>query len=117
MLRRSTTNQEITMESLTPERPNARETWNKGKRVGQKSPLKLKDIWAIRIRLQLAARRVAPNTQVGGVIDHVGQQIELRRVAFGDRRRRFRAVEQCRVRLLGHLSVSVRHTYASRDGL
>lgn len=28
--------------------------WNKGKIVGQKAPLKLKDIWAIRIRLQLA---------------------------------------------------------------
>lgn len=31
-----------------------REPWNKGKLVGQKSPLKLKDIWAIRIRLQLS---------------------------------------------------------------
>lgn len=30
------------------------EPWNKGKLVGQKSPLKLKEIWAIRIRLQLA---------------------------------------------------------------
>ena len=30
--------------------------WNKGKLVGQKSPLRLKDIWAIRIRLQLAQR-------------------------------------------------------------
>ena len=28
--------------------------WNKGKLIGQKSPLKLKEIWAIRIRLQLA---------------------------------------------------------------
>ena len=27
--------------------------WNKGKLIGQKAPLKLKDIWAIRIRLQL----------------------------------------------------------------
>jgi integrase len=27
--------------------------WNKGKLVGQKHPLKLKDIWAIRIRLQV----------------------------------------------------------------
>lgn len=33
-----------------------REPWNKGKLVGQKSPLKLKDIWAIRVRLQLAKR-------------------------------------------------------------
>jgi integrase len=30
--------------------------WNKGKLVGQKSPLKLKDIWAVRIRLQIASR-------------------------------------------------------------
>ena len=28
--------------------------WNKGKLVGQKAPLRLKDIWTIRIRLQLA---------------------------------------------------------------
>ncbi|MEE9158141.1 MAG: tyrosine-type recombinase/integrase [Gammaproteobacteria bacterium] len=30
--------------------------WNKGKLIGQKPPLKLKEIWAIRIRLQLAHR-------------------------------------------------------------
>ena len=30
--------------------------WNKGKLVGQKAPLKLKDIWAIRVRLQIFAR-------------------------------------------------------------
>lgn len=28
--------------------------WNKGKLVGQKPPLKLKEIWAIRIRLEIA---------------------------------------------------------------
>jgi hypothetical protein len=31
-----------------------REVWNKGKLVGQKAPLKPKDIWAIRIHLQNA---------------------------------------------------------------
>ncbi|HEY2395995.1 MAG TPA: tyrosine-type recombinase/integrase [Rudaea sp.] len=31
-----------------------REPWNKGKLVGQKAPLRLRDIWAIRIRIQLA---------------------------------------------------------------
>lgn len=30
--------------------------WNKGRVVGQKLPLKLKEIWAIRIRLQIAER-------------------------------------------------------------
>ena len=29
-----------------------REAWNKGKLIGQKPPLKPKDIWAIRIHLQ-----------------------------------------------------------------
>jgi hypothetical protein len=28
--------------------------WNKGRLSGEKAPLKLKEIWAIRIRLQLA---------------------------------------------------------------
>ena len=32
------------------------EPWNKGKLVGQKAPLRLKQIWATRIRLQLAER-------------------------------------------------------------
>jgi len=31
--------------------------WNKGKLVGQKLPLKLKEIWAIRVRLQLAENK------------------------------------------------------------
>ena len=35
---------------------NATVPWNKGKLVGQKPPLKLREIWAIRIRLQLARR-------------------------------------------------------------
>ncbi len=34
----------------------ARVPWNKDKLTGQKSPLKLKEIWAIRIRLQLGAK-------------------------------------------------------------
>jgi len=36
--------------------PQQRTPWNKGKLVGQKSPLRLKEIWAIRIRLQIAKR-------------------------------------------------------------
>jgi integrase len=34
----------------------ANPSWNKGKLVGQKPPLKLKEIWEIRIRLQLGKR-------------------------------------------------------------
>jgi len=33
-----------------------REPWNKGKIVGQKAPFKPKDIWALRVRLQMEAR-------------------------------------------------------------
>ena len=36
--------------------PRPRIPWNKGKLIGQKAPLKLKEIWAIRIRLQLTRR-------------------------------------------------------------
>jgi hypothetical protein len=33
-----------------------RESWNKGKIVGQKAPFKLKDVWALRVRLQMESR-------------------------------------------------------------
>jgi hypothetical protein len=39
------------MESANPT-TITREPWNKGKLVGQKTPFKLKEIWAIRVRLQ-----------------------------------------------------------------
>lgn len=42
------------MESLTVSIP--RPPWNKDKLVGQKRPFKLKEIWAIRVRLQLSLR-------------------------------------------------------------
>lgn len=35
------------------ENVHSHEPWNKGKLIGQKPPLKLKDIWGIRIHLQL----------------------------------------------------------------
>ncbi|RRV45935.1 tyrosine-type recombinase/integrase [Pseudomonas sp. p106] len=34
----------------------AHRPWNKGKLVGQKAPLRLRDIWAIRVRLQIAKK-------------------------------------------------------------
>jgi integrase len=43
------------MEATTISTP-LRVPWNKGKFTGQNPPLKLKEIWAIRIRLQLSAR-------------------------------------------------------------
>ncbi len=31
--------------------------WNKGKLIGQKTPLKQQEVWAIRVRLELADRK------------------------------------------------------------
>src|SRR5450432_3143039 len=42
------------MESIAKASP--REPWNKGKIVGQKAPFKAKDIWALRVRLQIDSR-------------------------------------------------------------
>jgi len=39
-----------------PNIPTDHTPWNKGKLMGQKPPLKIKEIWAIRIRLQLSNR-------------------------------------------------------------
>jgi len=36
-----------------PYAPLHREPWNKGKLIGQRPPLKLREIWSIRIRLQI----------------------------------------------------------------
>jgi hypothetical protein len=39
---------------LLPQNKNhSHEPWNKGKLVGQKTPLKRQEIWSIRIRLEL----------------------------------------------------------------
>jgi len=37
--------------------PRRRERWNKGRLIGQKRPLKPKDVWTIRVRLQLEGRK------------------------------------------------------------
>ncbi len=34
----------------------SRQPWKKGKLVGQKTPLRMRDIWAFRVRLQIAER-------------------------------------------------------------
>ncbi len=43
------------METTTRAKKHS-EPWNKGKLIGQKPPLKLKEIWALRVRLQLATK-------------------------------------------------------------
>jgi integrase len=37
--------------------PQRREPWNKGRMIGQKRPSKPKDVWTIRVRLQLEGRK------------------------------------------------------------
>jgi integrase len=66
-----------------------REPWNKGKLSGQKAPLKLKDIWAIRVRLELAERKrelalfnLAIDSKLRGC-DLV--RLRVRVIAHGDR--------------------------------
>lgn len=38
--------------------PHSHAPWNKGKLTGQEAPLRLNEIYAIRVRLQLAGARV-----------------------------------------------------------
>jgi hypothetical protein len=66
-----------------------RPPWNKGKVTGQKPPFKLREIWAIRIRLQIAKRardlalfNVAIDSKLRGC-DLV--RLRVRDVAHGDR--------------------------------
>ena len=66
-----------------------RDPWNKGKLVGQKAPLKLRDIWAIRVRLEIGDRKrelalfnLALDSKLRGC-DLV--QLRVRDVAHGDR--------------------------------
>jgi integrase len=40
--------------NYSQEKKSSRNAWNKGKLLGQKPPLKLKEVWEIRVRLQLS---------------------------------------------------------------
>ena len=55
----ATFSREIAMNTSESDRHYTTAPWNKGKVVGQKAPLKLKDVWAIRI--QQAQRQQRPN--------------------------------------------------------
>jgi hypothetical protein len=45
----------MTAEKRIPSRH--RDPWNKGRMIGQKRPLKPKDVWTIRVRLQVEGRK------------------------------------------------------------
>ena len=56
-----------------------REPWNTGKLVGQKAPFKLKDIWTLRVRLQMEGRvRELALFNLG--IDSNGDQVAARAI-------------------------------------
>ena len=49
-----------------PQQNHGRSPWNKGRLVGQKRPLKPKEVWNIRARLQIEARNArSRNVQLG----------------------------------------------------
>ncbi len=46
----------MTTSPVTLENTNAHAPWNKGSLVGQKKPLKLREIWEIRTKLQISRK-------------------------------------------------------------
>ena len=48
------------MNTENPVSPRQHDPWNKGRLIGQKRPLKPKDVWTIRVRLQLEGRKRDP---------------------------------------------------------
>ena len=48
---------EATIHTLTAIQESTKRPWNKGRLIGQKRPLKPKDVWAIRVRIQLESRK------------------------------------------------------------
>lgn len=54
--------------------------WNKGKLVGQKAPPKLRNIWAIRVRLQLG-QKTRDLALFNLAIDHQAQGLRPREAA------------------------------------
>ena len=63
--------------------------WNKGKLVGQKAPFKLKEIWAIRVRLQIYARTLELALFDLGIDSKLRAcdlvKLQVRDIAHGDR--------------------------------
>ena len=42
---------------IKPKSHDSRTPWNKGRLIGQKRPLRPKEVWAIRVRLQIKRRK------------------------------------------------------------
>ena len=65
-----------------------REPWNKGKIVGQKAPLKLKDIWALRVRLTWNAAsessRYSTSASTASCVAVTSCKLKVRDVCHGE---------------------------------
>ena len=66
-----------------------RDPWNKGRLIGQKRPLKPKDVWSIRVRLQME-RRARNLALFNLAIDSKLRELRSR-AAAGRRRQRRRS--------------------------
>lgn len=92
-----------------------RTPWNKGKLVGQKAPLKHREIWAIRIRLQLAEPRTRELALFNLAVDAVGATAN-RNGSIRLRARRWRlrcasiGASLCRPKLIGRLATRLGHS-------
>jgi hypothetical protein len=58
--RKETTMSIAEIRSTDRQRPHP---WNKGRLIGQKRPLKPKDVWAIRVRLEIAGNKISTPRQ------------------------------------------------------
>ena len=101
-----------------------RESWNKGKLIGQKRPLKPKEIWAIRIRLQMQNRerelalfnlaldsklRACDLTKIKVKDVYQGKRVLKRAMILQQKTRqpvRFEVTTQCRTAIFDWLRVS-----------
>ena len=109
--------------------------WNNGRLIGQKRPLKPKDVWAIRVRLQLQGRKrdlALFNLAIGSKLrgcDLVRLQVDD--VCAGGRMRyrghrdsektgrpvQFEIAEQTRIRRRGRLNSVLRRNHGSDPGI
>jgi integrase len=105
------------MEALINSGSRPREPWNKGKLVGQKAPLRLKEIWAIRIRLHLRQRcreRALFNLAIDSKLRSIDLvKLRVRDISHGDRI----AVRTSIVQQKTHRSVQFEITEQTRESL
>jgi hypothetical protein len=69
--------EEVDMETLNSSSSTRRVPWNKGRLTGQKPPLKLREIWAIRTRLQMSSMLFCTESGPRGGADKILDYLEV----------------------------------------